>query len=47
MVMPSESTRARVPAIPEIVDALHMSKPHAYRLVKSGARRGAVWLLEC
>ena len=37
MVMPKEPRAREFLTIPEIVDALHMSKPHAYRLVKSGA----------
>ena len=37
MVMPKEPRAREFLTIPEIVDALHMSQPHAYRLVKSGA----------
>ncbi len=37
MVMPNDARGREFLTIPEIVDALHMSKPHAYRLVKSGA----------
>jgi excisionase family DNA binding protein len=35
--MPNEPRGREFLTIPEIVDVLHMSKPHAYRLVKSGA----------